>query len=193
MTFFLRRFPAGPDAHQYLLLDRATGNGRLLLEPPRPEAARSGSSGTRWRERYGDELKRPVSITREDWPIIEAQWNQFFVIREARAREARARLHSELPQSKSLGETRAVDHRSIASRHFSGAGSCPGRRVVDRLHARNRRSIGGYTGIQGQCHRHHAGGIAGGVVRVALARISPILYAHKCCCISHLPLWSGCW
>jgi len=23
---------------------------------------------------YGGELKRPVSITREDWPIIEAQW-----------------------------------------------------------------------------------------------------------------------
>jgi len=27
-----------------------------------------------------------VSITRADGPIIDAQWNQFFVMREARAR-----------------------------------------------------------------------------------------------------------
>ena len=36
---FLAAIPAGPDAHQYLLLDRATGNGRLLLEPPPPEVS----------------------------------------------------------------------------------------------------------------------------------------------------------
>ena len=35
----LAAIPAGPDAHQYLLLDKATGNGRLLLEPPPPESA----------------------------------------------------------------------------------------------------------------------------------------------------------
>ena len=35
----LAAIPAGPDAHQYLLLDRATGNGRLLLEPPPAESA----------------------------------------------------------------------------------------------------------------------------------------------------------
>ena len=37
---------------------------------------------------YGDLLKRPVSITMEDWPLIEYQWGQFFVTRAARAKAA---------------------------------------------------------------------------------------------------------
>ena len=86
----LAAIPAGPDAHQYLLLDRSTGNGRLLLEPPPPEAAAERGLWDAMTKNYGDELKRPVSITMKDWPIMEAQWNQFFVIREARARAAAA-------------------------------------------------------------------------------------------------------
>jgi hypothetical protein len=87
---FLAAIPAGPDAHQYLLLNRATGNGRLLLEPPPPQLAADRHLWDAMSERFGDELKRPVSITMRDWPIIEAQWNQFFLIREARARAAAA-------------------------------------------------------------------------------------------------------
>ena len=85
----LAAIPAGPDAHQYLLLDRATGNGRLLLE----RRARSRAERRLWdalAAEHGDLLKRPVSITKEDWPLIEYQWGQFFVIREARAKAAAA-------------------------------------------------------------------------------------------------------
>jgi hypothetical protein len=84
----LAAIPAGPDAHQYLLLDRKTHNGRLLLEPPPADAGAERRLWDALSERYGDELRRPVSITMKDWPIIEAQWNQFFVNREARDKAA---------------------------------------------------------------------------------------------------------
>ena len=86
----LATMPAGPDAHQYLLLDRSTGNGRLLLEPPPPEAAAERGLWDAMTKSYGDELKRPVSITMDGLAHMEAQWNQFFVTREARARAAAA-------------------------------------------------------------------------------------------------------
>ena len=85
---FLAAIPAGPDAHQYILLDRATGNGRLLLAPPEPEPAAERQLWDAMAAEYGDLLKPAVSITMEDWPVIEAQWHQFFVNREARAKAA---------------------------------------------------------------------------------------------------------
>ena len=88
-TLHLAALPAGPDAHQYLLLDRSTRNGRLLLEPPAPDTAERRLWDSMM-ARYGDELQRAVSINMDDWPIIDAQWNQFFVIREARAKAAAA-------------------------------------------------------------------------------------------------------
>ena len=33
-------------------------------------------------QHYGAELKTPVSVTREDWPVIEAAWAGFFGARE---------------------------------------------------------------------------------------------------------------
>lgn len=88
---YLVALPAGPDAHQYLLLDRATGNGRLLLGPPAPESTAERHLWDAMTARYGSELKEPVSITMEDWPIIEAQWQAFFITREERARTTAAR------------------------------------------------------------------------------------------------------
>jgi len=87
-TLLLAAIPAGPDAHQYLLLDRATGNGRLLLEAPRPETSLERRLWDALAAEHGDLLKRPVSITMEDWPLIEYQWGQFFVTRAARAKAA---------------------------------------------------------------------------------------------------------
>jgi arylsulfatase A-like enzyme len=81
----LAALPAGPEAHQYVLVDKTTRQARLLLERPgsdTPEAQHLWD--TMW-EHYAGELRRPVSITRDDGPIIDAQWNQFFVLREARA------------------------------------------------------------------------------------------------------------
>jgi len=84
----LAALPAGPDAHQYILVDKTTRRGRLLLDRPGPEAPEAQHLWDTMWEHYAGELHRPVSITAEDWPIIGAQWNQFFVMREARAREA---------------------------------------------------------------------------------------------------------
>lgn len=66
--------PAGPFAHQYIYFDFQAKHGRLLLSRPddaEPVAQRLWDGLA---AHYGDELKRPVSITRDDWPIIEAQW-----------------------------------------------------------------------------------------------------------------------
>jgi hypothetical protein len=86
-SMLLAILPAGPDAHQYLLLDRTTGDGRLLMGRP--------AEGTPERElwdamtaEYGDELKPAMIVTREDWPSITQQWDQFFVTRAARAKAA---------------------------------------------------------------------------------------------------------
>jgi arylsulfatase A-like enzyme len=84
-NLLLAALPAGPDAHQYLLVDKATGTARLLLNRPGPDAPEEQHLWDEMWRHYAGELRRPVSITREDWPIIEAQWNQFFVMREARA------------------------------------------------------------------------------------------------------------
>ena len=70
---------------------RRPGDGRLLLEPPAPESAAERQLWDAMVAHYGDELQRAVSITMRDWPIIEAQWNQFFVMRAARAKAAAAR------------------------------------------------------------------------------------------------------
>ena len=59
----------------------------MLLDRPGPDAPEAQHLWDAMWEHYAGELRQPVSITREDWPIIEAQWNQFFVMREARARE----------------------------------------------------------------------------------------------------------
>ena len=70
----LAAMPAGPFAHQYIYFDFQAKHGRLLLSRPddgEPVAQRLWDGLA---AQYGDELKRPVSITRDDWPIIEAQW-----------------------------------------------------------------------------------------------------------------------
>jgi hypothetical protein len=83
----LAALPAGPEAHQYVLVDKTARQGRLLLGRPGPDVPDAQYLWDMMWKHYAGELHRPVSITREDWPIIEAQWNQFFVMREARARE----------------------------------------------------------------------------------------------------------
>jgi hypothetical protein len=82
---FLAILPAGPDAHQYVLIDRTSGKGRLLMAPPAEGSPERGLWDAMAAE-YGDELKPPMSVTREDWESIDKQWDQFFVTREARAR-----------------------------------------------------------------------------------------------------------
>ena len=78
----LAAIPAGPDAHEYLYFDLETGRGRLLLARPDsgdPDAQRLWDA---LGQHYGAELKTPVSVTRDDWPVIEAAWAGFFGARE---------------------------------------------------------------------------------------------------------------
>jgi hypothetical protein len=70
----LAAIPAGPFAHQYVYLDFEARHGRLLLVRPDDSEPVAQRLWDGLAAHYGDELKRPVSITREDWPIIEAQW-----------------------------------------------------------------------------------------------------------------------
>ena len=86
-SLHLAALPAGPDAHEYVLIDRATGNGRVLLGPP--EAFSERRLWDAMAAEYGDELKPPMAITRDDWRVFAQQWDQFFITREARAKAAR--------------------------------------------------------------------------------------------------------
>lgn len=82
----LAAIPAGPDAMQYLYFDQKTGNGKLLLERPADdaEAARLWDALL---QNYGNEMKRPVAVTREDWPAIDAAWaNYLATLRAAKAK-----------------------------------------------------------------------------------------------------------
>ena len=86
----LAALPAGPEAHEYVLVDKPTRRARLLLDRPGPDAPEAQHLWDMMWEHYPGELHQPVSITREDWPLIEAQWKYFFVMRETRTKEQSA-------------------------------------------------------------------------------------------------------
>jgi hypothetical protein len=78
----LAALPVGPDAHTYLLINKSTRNGRVLMGPPDP--------GTEERvlwdamsEHFAGELKRPVSITADQLPEVDRAWIDFFRERDA--------------------------------------------------------------------------------------------------------------
>ena len=73
--------PAGPDAQQFILVEKSSGQARLLLGPPGeadPQAQRLWDAAAK---QFAGELRRPVSITQDDWPLIEEQWRTFFTRR----------------------------------------------------------------------------------------------------------------
>jgi hypothetical protein len=81
-NLLLAALPAGPEAHQYVLVDKLTRQGRLLLGRPESDAPEAQYLWDAMWKHYAGELQRPVSVTRDDWPIIDAQWQLFFVMRE---------------------------------------------------------------------------------------------------------------
>lgn len=81
----LAAMPAGPDAHQYLFFDLATGSGRLLMGRPGDESAEAQRLWDAMVDHYGNELKPAVSITPADWPRIEKEWGEFLATRTAAA------------------------------------------------------------------------------------------------------------
>lgn len=73
----LAAIPAGPNAHQYIYVDKFRRQGRLLLGRPgddEPDAQRLWDA--LW-EHYAGELMPAMSVTREDWPAIDEAWAQF--------------------------------------------------------------------------------------------------------------------
>lgn len=73
----LAAIPAGPRAHQYIYLDYRARSGRLLLSRPDDSEPVAQRLWDALMAHYENELQRAVSITQEDWPIIDAQWMMF--------------------------------------------------------------------------------------------------------------------
>jgi arylsulfatase A-like enzyme len=82
----LAAVPAGPGATQYIYFDRRSGHGRVLAEPPGDDDPEASRLWTAMSEHYGSEVKRPMVVTPEDWPAIDAGWANFLQsIQAARA------------------------------------------------------------------------------------------------------------
>ncbi len=78
----LAAVPAGPDAHQYVYFDLATGNGKLLLGRPGPELADGQRLWDELAAHYPGELKPPTRTTMQDWPAIDKAWREYFITRK---------------------------------------------------------------------------------------------------------------
>jgi len=86
----LSAIPAGPNAHQYLYFDIATGNGELLLERPGPELPEGQLLWDSLHSHFEGELKRPTRTTFEEWPKISEEWRNFFIDRRESTSSERA-------------------------------------------------------------------------------------------------------
>lgn len=81
----LAAMPAGPYAHQYLLFDFARNHGRLLMGRPGDDDAEGQRLWDALFERFRGELHPSTVVTREDWPRIDAEWDNFLTDRRRRA------------------------------------------------------------------------------------------------------------
>jgi hypothetical protein len=73
----LAALPVGPDAHTYVLIDKTTSNGRVLLGPPEP-GSEERALWDAMTEHFAGELRHPVSITFEQLPDVDRAWMDFF-------------------------------------------------------------------------------------------------------------------
>jgi arylsulfatase A-like enzyme len=80
----LAAMPAGPDAHQYVYFDIATGNGRLLLERPGPELMDGQRLWDALDAHFPGELRPATRVTVADWPRIANQWTQYLTTHDVR-------------------------------------------------------------------------------------------------------------
>jgi hypothetical protein len=75
----LAAMPAGPETHQYVYFDIATGNGELLLERPGPELPEGQLLWDSLHSHFEDELKPPTRTTIDQWPQIAIEWRDYFI------------------------------------------------------------------------------------------------------------------
>jgi hypothetical protein len=76
-TVLLAAIPAGPNAHQYLLIDKSKGTARLILDRPGPGQPGAQRLWDEMWQHFAGELKQPVAVTRQDWPAIDEAWAKF--------------------------------------------------------------------------------------------------------------------
>ncbi len=73
----LAAIPAGPYAHQYLLVDFANSHGRLLMARPTADDPTAQRLWDALEQHFPGELHTPVSITMADWPRIADEWKYY--------------------------------------------------------------------------------------------------------------------
>jgi hypothetical protein len=78
----LAAMPAGPDAHQYVYFDLATGNGKLLLARPGLELPEGQRLWDALATHFSGELRPPTRTTMNDWPAIGVAWRDYFINRK---------------------------------------------------------------------------------------------------------------
>lgn len=91
-NLLLAALPVGPDAHTYLLIDKATSNGRVLMGPPEAGTAERALWDA-MAGQFAGELKSPVSITVDQLPDVDRAWMNFFRERDFSFGEAGAVSH----------------------------------------------------------------------------------------------------
>jgi hypothetical protein len=78
----LAAVPAGPNAHQFVYFDIATGNGELLLERPGPDLPGGQLLWDSLHSHFEGELRAPTRTTMDQWPRIAVEWRDFFINKE---------------------------------------------------------------------------------------------------------------
>lgn len=74
----LAALPAGPYAHQYLLFDLARGRGQLLQSRPGDDMPEAQALWDGMQRHYSGELQPAIAVTREDWPRIDREWQDYY-------------------------------------------------------------------------------------------------------------------
>ena len=90
----LAALPAGPFAHQYVLIDKEASTGKLLMGRPGDEEPELRDLWDGMHAHYADELNPAVAVTPEDWPRIVNEWQEFFRTLDSRNLGARAALET---------------------------------------------------------------------------------------------------
>ena len=90
----LAAMPAGPNAHQYVYFDLATGDGMLLLARPGPEVPEGAILWDALHEHFAGELKPATRTMIQDWPLIDEEWRNYFLPSPVQQRPVPREPHS---------------------------------------------------------------------------------------------------
>jgi hypothetical protein len=83
-TLLLAAMPVAPDRHEYLLLHRTTGVGRVLTGRPEDSDAEASLLWDALHREYAGQLNPPVVVRPEDQATFAAQWAELSQLPDAR-------------------------------------------------------------------------------------------------------------